>query len=108
MTVKVRNSGDIAADEVVQVYLSVQDADFDVPNSTLAGFRRVQLAAGESQFVTFAITPEQRRVFDREGVSRLVAGRHTVRIGGVSPGKRAEELIGQPLLIATFRQHEAR
>ena len=108
VTVKVGNSSDVAADEVVQAYLSVEGADFDVPNSTLVDFRRIHLAAGESKFVTFSIAPEQRRVFDQDGVSRLVAGLHRVKIGGVSPGKRAEELIGQSLQVATFRQHETR
>lgn len=100
--VTVRNAGDVAADEVVQLYLSVEDAAFEVPISTLVGFRRVNLPSGGSQVVSFTVTPEQMQVFDEAGVRRFAPGTHTFHAGGVSPGTRGEELTGAAQQKARF------
>jgi beta-glucosidase len=101
--VTVRNVGDVQSDEVVQLYLTVEDADFEVPLASLVGFRRVALDAGESVVVNFAISAQQVRVFDAGGQPQFVPGTYTVRVGGISPGKRGEDLTGSRLEQAVFK-----
>lgn len=68
VAVTLRNAGEVDAEEVVQLYLSANDAEFDVPGSTLIDFQRLSLAAGEAKVVEFTIAPEQMQVFDGEGL----------------------------------------
>jgi beta-glucosidase len=102
VSVEVRNTGEQAADEVVQLYLSANDAGFAVPQASLVGFQRVHLEPGGSKSVGFTIAPEQMRVFDADGAPQIAAGMHTVHVGGVSPGSRGEALTGTSLSTSQF------
>jgi beta-glucosidase len=100
--VSVRNTGEVAGTEIVQIYHSTDAAPFDVPNSTLVSFRPVELAAGEEEIVRFDVTAGQLHSFGPDGQAILVKGRHTIHAGGVSPGARSEELTGQALQAVGF------
>jgi len=100
--VEVRNSGKTNADEVVQVYLSIDDEQLNQPISTLIGFQRLSLRSGESRAVAFDINPEQLQAVSNAGDSHYFPGTYTLHIGGVSPGARGTELTGQALKTASF------
>jgi beta-glucosidase len=98
----VRNAGDVEADEVLQVYLTIDDHRMNQPLSTLVGFQRVSLKPGETRLVAFTIDPGQLQVFNDAGEKQFKPGTRTLHIGGVSPGARGEELTGQALKTARF------
>jgi beta-glucosidase len=100
--ISVQNAGAVPADEIVQLYLSINDDRLDAPISTLIGFQRVSLSPGESRVARFTVRPEQIQVFDEAGEKRFVPGKYTLHIGGVSPGRRGEELTGLALQTARF------
>ncbi|MGB7437127.1 MAG: beta-glucosidase BglX [Candidatus Acidiferrum sp.] len=54
----VTNTGKVMATEVVQVYVGLRGTSAAEPVRALKGFQRVELAAGETKKVTFALTPE--------------------------------------------------
>lgn len=100
--INVRNAGDVQADEVVQLYLSINGKQMDLPISTLIGFQRLGLSPGESGVARFTVSPEQMQAIDEAGEKRFVQGKHTLHIGGVSPGQRGEALTGVALKKANF------
>lgn len=55
VTVALRNTGDRAGDEVVQLYVHDRAASIVQPVRRLRGFRRVHLAAGEDTVVRFSL-----------------------------------------------------
>lgn len=60
-SVTVTNTGAHDGDEVVQLYLHQRHGRAARPVRELKGFRRVHLAAGESQTVTFEVGPDELR-----------------------------------------------
>jgi beta-glucosidase len=102
VTVRVRNTGETDGREIVQLYITSEDAGFDVPQSTLIGFKPVEVAAGGEESVTFTVKPEQMDVFDAEGQRQRIKGRYTLHAGGVSPGERGAELTGAALQSIQF------
>jgi beta-glucosidase len=86
------NAGSVDADEVAQVYLIDLEASTTVPLHKLIGFQRLHLAAGESQTVSFTITPQMMMFVDDNGEQRLEPGLFRVTIGGCSPGVRGVTL----------------
>jgi len=58
VTVDVTNTGERAGDEVVQLYLQDEVASITRPVKELRGFRRIHLAPGERQTLSFILTPE--------------------------------------------------
>ncbi|NLF39928.1 glycoside hydrolase family 3 protein [bacterium] len=101
-TVAVKNTGARAADEVVQLYLTDDEASVPVPHWALKAFKRVSLEPGESTKVTFKITPEMMSLFDMDGNPKLEPGSFTVTIGGSSPGARSAALGAPAPVTATF------
>lgn len=101
----VQNTGDRDGNEIVQLYLTAEDAGFEVPISTLVGFRSIALIAGEQQTVSFSVTPDQMKVFNEDGEALFAKGRYTLHAGGASPGARSEELTGGKLKTVGFVVH---
>jgi beta-glucosidase len=90
VTVDVRNTGQRAGDEVVQLYLSDVEASVPVPIRQLVGFTRVHLEPGETRTVSFTVEPEQFAVIDDAGQRVIEPGRFRLSVGGRQP--RSEEL----------------
>ncbi len=97
--VEVANVGLTDAEEVVQLYLSPATPAPGDPLYTLVDFRRVALAAGETQTVDFTLSPAQMASVDEDGRSAIRPGAYRLIAGGSSPGARSLAL-GAPAPVA--------
>jgi len=91
-TVTVTNAGQIAGDEVVQLYLTCEATGITTPLYSLKGFKRITLAPGATEQVHFTITPDMLKVINDKGESLLPAEKVKISIGGSLPGARSEAL----------------
>jgi beta-glucosidase len=64
VSVEVTNTGSREADEVVQLYIHQRAGSASRPVRELKGFRRISLAAGESQVCEFTLGPAERRYWN--------------------------------------------
>jgi beta-glucosidase-like glycosyl hydrolase len=86
----VTNTGDVAGDEVVQLYVSDRVASVVRPVIELKGFRRVSVAPGEARRVSFALHSDLLG-FTGEDLQRIVEpGEVVVKIGASSTDIRLE------------------
>jgi|RhiMethySRZTD1v2_1073278.scaffolds.fasta_scaffold08359_3 Beta-glucosidase-related glycosidases len=92
-TVDVKNVGDRAGDEVVQLYLTDVAASAPVPLRALIGFDRISLRPGEKRTVTFTITARQMSLIDDSGKRIIEPGEFLVSAGGGQPGFKATPSI---------------
>lgn len=92
VAVEVTNVGGREAEEVVQLYLSDDEASVRVPRCSLVGFRRISLEPAESKTVEFDITPQMMEVVLDDGTRALEPGSFTVVVGGSLPGRRSVQL----------------
>ena len=65
VSVDVRNTGKVAGDEVVQLYIHQQVSSVTRPVKELKGFRRVALAPGQSQTVEFTLDHTALEMWDQ-------------------------------------------
>lgn len=63
-SVTVTNTGKLAGDEIVQLYIRDLVSSVTRPVMELKDFKRISLAAGESKTVTFTITPDKLSFLD--------------------------------------------
>jgi beta-glucosidase len=88
VSVSVTNSGAVAADEVVQLYLHQRYGSAARPARELKGFQRVNVPAGGSRRVSFTIGPDQRRywldgwVLESSTFDVWVGGSSAASLGG--------------------------
>jgi beta-glucosidase len=61
VSVDVKNSGAVAGDEVVQLYVHQRGGSDSRPRRELKGFARVTLAPGETRTVAFELSPDELR-----------------------------------------------
>jgi len=86
VSVDVTNTGAMAGDEVVQLYLTHVGAA-GAPLRALEGFQRVQLGRGETKTVSFTLHDRELSVVDAAGKTRIVPGTVEVWVGGGQQGK---------------------
>jgi beta-glucosidase len=84
LSVRVKNTGQRAGDEVVQLYVSRKDSapDSGLPIRSLRGFKRVALKPGEIRTVTFHLTPFQFALVNPQGQRTVEPGDYLVGMGG--------------------------
>lgn len=100
LTVKVKNTGNRAGTETLQVYVKIEKEG--TPNAQLKGIKKVYLQPGEEKEVTIRLPKEAFGLFDKEGSFRIGKGQATVYVGGHAPDKRSEELTGNKVQSVTL------
>ncbi len=88
VSVDVTNSGAMAGDEVVQLYLTHAGVS-GAPLRALQGFQRIHFAKGEKKTVELVLRDRQLSVVDEAGKHRLVPGKVDVWVGGGQPARAA-------------------
>ncbi|MET0504439.1 MAG: fibronectin type III-like domain-contianing protein, partial [Luteibacter sp.] len=84
VTATVKNTGQRAGTEVVQLYLRNVGASVEQPVRSLQGFRRVTLAPGESKQVSFPLGFSELAFWNAKSVQVVEPARYTVWVGGSS------------------------
>lgn len=88
ISVTVKNTGKRDGEEVVQLYLAYPEAKGKAPIRALKGFKRIALKAGESQTVSFTLSPEQCALLDEKGQSYQPKGKLEISLGGGQPKQK--------------------
>jgi beta-glucosidase len=91
--VTVTNTGKLAGDEVVQLYLNFPEVN-GAPRVALRGFERIHLEAGASQQLHFELKPRDLGVVTEDGNPIIAQGDYTVSIGGGQPETGAPGISG--------------
>jgi beta-glucosidase len=83
-SVRVKNTGQYAGTETVQLYISNPVAGVTQSVEDLRGARKVSLKPGETREVTFSVTPEDLKFYDSDLRYDWAPGKFEVRIGANS------------------------
>jgi len=82
VAVPVKNTGDRAGAEVVQLYIAAQESSVDRPVRELKGFKKVYLEPGETAVVEFAINEQALSYFNAEQHAWVAEdGKYAIQIG---------------------------
>ncbi|MGI8403115.1 MAG: glycoside hydrolase family 3 N-terminal domain-containing protein, partial [Gemmatimonadaceae bacterium] len=102
VSVDVRNSGDRAGEEVVQLYVRDDVASVEQPVKMLKGFQRIALQPGATRTVSFRIGPEALALYDRQMRRVVEPGTFTVYAGTNSNEVLAARfaVTGEVLMLA--------
>jgi beta-glucosidase len=84
VSAQVLNTGQVAAEEVVELYVRDLIGSVTRPVRELKGFRRVRLRPGEAQAVEFTLKSEALAFYHRSGELSAESGRFQVFVGGDS------------------------
>lgn len=94
VSVRVKNTGNRAGKEVVQLYVRDEESTINRPNKELKGFEKVYVEPGEEKLVTFSLT-KRAFAYYHVGLSdwHVETGDFTIMIGKSSAEMVLEETI---------------
>ena len=99
VTVKVKNIGNRAGDEVVQLYLKHPSTSFRIPIHELKGFKRISLNPNETKTVCFTLDQNSYRIINMEGEKTIHPGKTSIFVGGGQPNTPFSQDIKEGELI---------
>lgn len=90
LSCKVKNTGKVAGDEVVQLYLHDEVSSVITYVKVLRGFERVHLKPGEEKVVNFVFTPQELGLWNKDNHFIVEPGTFVIMIGSSSVDIRLE------------------
>ncbi len=109
VSVTVRNSGAVAGDEVVQLYVCDETGCVPRPVKELKGFTRLALQPGQARRLTFHLPVDQLAFYDESMDLVVEPGTIRLMLGSSSADIRCEgsfEIVGEGKTIVTERLFE--
>ena len=103
---RVANTGKVAGDEIVQLYINDEVASVSRPVQELKGFARVGLRPKESKTITFTVGIDQLAFYDEDMRLVVEPGRFKVMVGSSSQDIRLTgrfEVTGGTKVVMTER-----
>jgi beta-glucosidase len=91
--VDVTNTGGMAGDEVVQLYIRDKVSSVTRPVKELRGFKRVTLAPGQTETVTLDITPEHLAFYDINKKFVVEPGEFEIMVGNSSREQDLQKVL---------------
>ncbi len=93
VSVTVTNTGKVAGDEIVQLYIRDLVSSVTRPIKELKDFRRISLKPGESKTVEFTITPEKLMFYDINMKRVVEPGQFDIMVGESSMKYQTVKLV---------------
>lgn len=87
---KIKNTGKVKGDEVVQLYLHDEVSSVTTYTKVLRGFERIALKAGEEKEIRFTLHPQDLGLWDKNMNFRVEPGDFKVMVGASSTDIRLE------------------
>ena len=92
---QVTNRGNMATDDVIQVYVKDLESSYAVPNHSLCAFGRVTLGVGESKNVTLTVSGDAFRAVNDDGEFVQDSCKYELFVGTGQPDRRTAKLTGK-------------
>ena len=109
ISLRIKNTGPVAGEEVVQLYIRDPFASSPRPVKELKGYRRMLLNPGEQAMVTFHLPVDQLAFYNNDLELVLEAGQIDVMVGGSSSDIRLTgefQIVGPDKMIVEDRVFE--
>src|SRR5213075_2147758 len=96
VSIDVKNTGNRKGAEVVQMYIRDDYSSVTRPVKELKGFKKIWLDPGQSQTVSFVITPESLSFYDKDMKWIIEPGDFTIMVGTASDKTESIKLSVTP------------
>lgn len=92
VSVDIKNIGSVNAEEVVQLYLTIDNKTAQLPLSSLVNFKRVSINKGAKSNVSFSIPYSEFSFINSNGEKVQHKGKASLTIANAAPVERSIEL----------------
>jgi len=93
VSINVSNTGNVTGKEVVQLYMHQKVATITQAKKKLIDFQKIELKPGETQTVTFMVSPDELAILDKNLKSVIESGDFDIWIGKNSHDEAQHEIV---------------
>ncbi|MDE6601236.1 MAG: glycoside hydrolase family 3 C-terminal domain-containing protein [Lachnospiraceae bacterium] len=104
LQITVKNAGNTATGDVLQVYVKDLESPYAVPNHSLCAFARVYLEAGESRELDMTVSGNAFLAVNEEGAFVEGGGSYVLYVGTGQPDERTAALSGRRCVEVAVKQ----
>ena len=97
--VTVKNCGNMATEDVVQIYVRDEEYELAIPKACLSAFERISLEAGETKTLCLSVPERAFTSVDENGEREIRSRRFSVTAGCMQPDARSQELTGHSCVL---------
>ncbi|MFA6677328.1 MAG: glycoside hydrolase family 3 N-terminal domain-containing protein [Bacteroidales bacterium] len=108
VTVKVdiTNTGNMDSDEVVQLYITDDEASAPVPVRQLAAFKRVSLKKGETKTISLNVDKVKFSLINNKNKREIEPGSFTISLGGGQPVPSTDSYVQGTITVKGHKSLE--
>jgi beta-glucosidase len=99
ISINIRNNGSIYVEDVVQLYLTIENLGEHLPLATLIDFKRASFPQGAENSIKFSVPYEEFSYYNSEGKKVQHHGKATITVANASPGERSKQLGAEAFAI---------
>jgi beta-glucosidase len=100
ISINIKNTGSIDVEDVIQLYLTIEDSKEHLPLASLIDFKRASFPQGAETNVKFSVPYEEFSYYNSEGKKVQHHGKATITVANASPGERSKQLGAEAFTVS--------
>jgi beta-glucosidase len=99
ISIKIKNTGSIYVEDVIQLYLTIDNSKEHLPLASLIDFKRASFPQGAENIIKFSVPHKEFSYYNSEGKKVQHHGKATITIANASPGERSKQLGSEAFTV---------
>jgi len=99
ISLNLRNTGSVAVEDVIQLYVTIENSGEEIPLASLVDFKRVSVPKGGETTVTFSVPYKEFSYYNSKGEKVQHHGKAIVTAANASPGDRSKQLGAEAFTV---------
>jgi len=100
ISINIRNNGSMYVEDVVQLYLTIENLGEHLPLATLIDFKRASFPQGAGRKIKFSVPYKEFSYYDSEGKKVQHHGKANITVANASPGERSKQLGAEAFTVS--------
>jgi beta-glucosidase len=92
ISVNIKNTGSVYVEDVIQLYLTIENSKENLPSASLIDFKRASFPQGAGRKIKFSVPYKEFSYYNSEGTQVQHHGKANITVANASPGERSNQL----------------
>ena len=100
ISVNIKNTGSVYVEDVIQLYLTIENSKENLPSASLIDFKRASFPQGAGRNIKFSVPYKEFSYYNSEGKKVQHHGKATITVANASPGERSNQLGAEAFKVS--------
>jgi beta-glucosidase len=100
ISVNIKNTGSVYVEDVIQLYLTIENSKENLPSASLIDFKRASFPQGAGRNMKFSVPYKEFSYYNSEGTQVQHHGKANITVANASPGERSNQLGAEAFKVS--------